>query len=112
MVFEFSVPEDQMEEYMLEATELRPHLAKIDGFISVERFASTVTPGKFVAVGYFENEDAVTEWRNTPEHRHVQGLGRKKFFSRYRLVMSEVVRDYSHQLREEAPEDSKKIHGD
>ncbi len=112
MVFEFTVPEDQMDDYLRESAELRQHLTKIDGFMSIERFASTTTPGKFVAIGYFENEQAVTQWRNLPEHRHAQALGRKRFFRGYRLVMAEAVRDYTHCLRDQAPDDSKSAHGE
>jgi heme-degrading monooxygenase HmoA len=111
MVFEFSVPEEQLDEYQRESTELRRHLADIEGFISVERFASTAAPGKFVAIGYFEDEKAVTRWRNLPQHRRAQALGRTRFFSRYRLVMAETLRDYSHELRDQSPEDSRAAHG-
>jgi heme-degrading monooxygenase HmoA len=111
MVFEFTVPEEQMDEYQRESSELRQHLAGIQGFISVERFASTATPGKFVAIGYFRDEDAVTRWRNLPQHRRAQALGRTRFFSRYRLVMAETLRDYSHELRDQSPADSRAAHG-
>jgi heme-degrading monooxygenase HmoA len=111
MVFEFTVPDDQLEEYQRESTELRRHLAGIEGFISVERFASTAAPGKFVAIGYFEDEEAVTRWRKLPQHRRAQALGRTRFFSRYRLVMAAALRDYSHELREQVPADSRDAHG-
>lgn len=111
MVFEFTVPAEQMAEYQRESAELRRHLASIDGFISVERFASSTTSGKFVAIGYFEDEEAVTRWRTLPEHRRAQGLGRTRFFSRYRLVMAQALRDYTHELREQVPADSKAAHG-
>lgn len=111
MVFEFTVPDNHMDEYQRESMEVRQHLADIEGFISVERFASTATPGNFVAIGYFEDEDAVTQWRSLPQHRRVQALGRTRLFSRYRLVMAETLRDYSHELREQAPGDSRAAHG-
>ncbi len=110
MVFEFSVREGEMDDYLRTSSMLREHLEGIEGFVSVERFASTATPGKFVAIGYFENEQAVTHWRNLPEHRRAQALGRNRFFSGYRLVMAEAIRDYSHHLREQAPEDSQRFH--
>lgn len=111
MVFEFSVPDDQMADYLSESTELRKHLSAIDGFISIERFASTVTPGRFVAIGYFANEQAVTQWRNLPQHRRAQALGRERFFSSYRLVMASVLRDYTHDRRDQVPLDSRSAHG-
>ena len=86
---------------------LADHLAQIAGFISVERFASQSKDGRFVAIGYFENEKAVAEWRNLKAHRRAQALGRSRFFTSYRLVMAQALRDYSHERRDQAPQDSK-----
>jgi heme-degrading monooxygenase HmoA len=110
MVFEFDVEPKAYEAYLKESADLRQHLAQIDGFISVERFESQVAPGRFVAIGYFETEDAVTRWRNLPAHRRAQALGRNSFFTRYRLVMAKALRDYTHDLRDSAPEDSRQAH--
>ena len=110
MVFEYSVHEEYYEEYLHEAVELRPYLKKIDGFISIERFESATSPGKFVSIGYFENEEAVTAWRNTPAHRRVQAMGRKRLFSEYRLCMGDVMRDYSMSNRQQTPNDSINAH--
>lgn len=110
MIFEFTVPDEQMEDYLQESADLREHLVAIDGFISVERFASTTVPGRFVAIGYFTDEDAVHRWRTLPEHRRAQSSGRSRFFIQYRLVMAETLRDYTHNLRDEAPEDSKLLY--
>lgn len=43
MVFEFNVAPDEYESYLKESADLRPHLAEIQGFISVERFESQTT---------------------------------------------------------------------
>lgn len=110
MIFEFTVVPERYEEYLCEAAQLREQLDKIDGFVSVERFESKATPGKFVAIGYFETEESVTQWRTLPEHRRVQALGREKWFSDYRLVMATAIRDYTGTQRDEAPEDSRRFH--
>ncbi|MBX3560206.1 MAG: antibiotic biosynthesis monooxygenase [Sphingomonas sp.] len=110
MVFEFTVEPAEYEAYLEESSALRTQLARIDGFISVERFASHSEPGRFVAIGYFRDEEAVRRWRNLPEHRRAQMLGRDRFFSEYRLVMAEALRDYSRRRRDTAPEDSNRAH--
>lgn len=113
MIFEFwfdpNAPEIY-EEYLDTSTELRTHLAEVDGFGGVERFESTSEPGKFVAIGFFADEGAVSEWRNRPEHRRVQALGRSRFFTNYRLRMAQVVRDYGPDDRDQAPADSRAAH--
>lgn len=115
MLFEFWFdPDDETtyEEYLTEAAHLKETvLPSPDGFFGIERFSSLSEPGKFISIGFFRDEDAVTAWRNTPEHRRVQALGRGKFFTNYRLRMAEVTRDYSKNDRAEAPRDSRKIHG-
>jgi len=110
MIFEFTASEKHFDEYMSEAAALRPLVSSIKGFISVERFESKTTPGKFVSIGFFEDEDAVREWRNLPEHRHAQQLGRARLFESYRLRIASVIRDYSMSDREEAPHDSRLMH--
>ena len=53
MIFEFTASGEYFDEYMHEAAALRPLLSGIRGFISVERFESKITPGKFVSIGFF-----------------------------------------------------------
>jgi heme-degrading monooxygenase HmoA len=113
MIFEFWFdPDDQtvFEEYLAEAAKLRELLPEIDGFEGIERFTSVSEPGKFVAIGFFRDEEAVAIWRNTPQHRRVQALGRQRLFTDYRLRMAEVIRDYGRDDRTEAPTDSVKFH--
>ena len=81
------------------------------GFISVERFESLTQKGKFLSLSFWENEDAVKNWRNMEEHRRVQEMGRKVVFRDYRLRVASVIRDYGMNERAEAPEDSKGRHG-
>ncbi|MCF6221422.1 MAG: antibiotic biosynthesis monooxygenase [Robiginitomaculum sp.] len=110
MLFEYNIARDHMEEYIREAADLRPYLQDIDGFISIERFESTSEPGKMLSVGFFAHEEAVIAWRNAPAHRRVQAMGRKRLFTKYRLRMAKIIRDYSEKNREQAPKDSSQHH--
>jgi heme-degrading monooxygenase HmoA len=111
MVFEFEVRPREYDAYLKASADLRSHLGRIEGFISVERFASQTTDGRFVAIGYFETEEAVAEWRNLQDHRRAQALGRSRFFTSYRLVMAQALRDYTHDRRDQVPLDSRKQMG-
>ena len=115
MLFEFWFdPGDEAtyQKYLAEAAHLKETvLPALDGFLGIERFSSLSEPGKFISVGFFRDEDAVTAWRNAAEHRRVQALGRDRFFKDYRLRMAEITRDYSKDDRAEAPSDSRTIHG-
>ncbi len=112
MIFEFWMNSDETvsDEYLTTSSELREKLTGFDGFAGVERFESCSEPGKFVAIGFFEDEAAVSRWRMTPEHRRAQVLGRSRYFTSYRLRMAELVRDYGPTDRAGAPTDSNAYH--
>ena len=110
MIFEYGVRPGREEEYRSESAELRARLRGRDGFHGVERFESCAEPGRFVAVGFFADERAVSAWRTDPEHRRVQALGRERLLTGYRLRMARVVRDYGSADRVQAPSDSRRVH--
>jgi heme-degrading monooxygenase HmoA len=111
MIFEVWPNAEHEQDYLALAAELRSLVDGIDGFISIERFESLYEPGKILSLGFFESEAALTAWRNTPEHRHAQALGREGYFCDYRLSIAEVRRRYSMHERVEAPADSRSAHG-
>jgi heme-degrading monooxygenase HmoA len=111
VIFEFWPAEAHQSEYFDLTAELRPMLQSIDGFISVERFESITTPGKFVSLSFWRDEAALTEWRRVAEHRVAQARGRGYIFTDYRLRVAEVDRDYGMHQREQAPADSRERHG-
>jgi len=85
------------------AAQLREELEKIDGFISVERFASMTHEGKLVSLSFWEDEAAVIRWRNHLNHRAAQEKGRETLFHDYRIRVAKVERDYTLKNREQAP---------
>jgi heme-degrading monooxygenase HmoA len=93
--------------YLELASDLRPLLDHIDGFISVERFQSLSNPGKLVSLSFWRDEAAVRHWRNMEEHRRAQAMGRVGVLKDYRLRIADVVRDYGMSERAEAPVDSR-----
>ncbi len=110
VIFEVEPKKGFTNSYLDHAAMLKPILEKIDGFISVERFESLAQPGKYLSLSFWRDEEAVTGWRNTPEHRHTQSMGRMQIFVYYRLRVASVVRDYGMNERAEAPNDSRKAH--
>ena len=111
VIFEVWPREGHREPYLRRAAALRDHLKDIPGFISVERFESLTEPGKLLSVSFWENEEALAHWRRLPEHRDAQGAGRDVHFADYRLRVAAVIRDYGLTEREQAPEDSRALHG-
>lgn len=110
VIFEAWVPGAAQADYLDLAADLRPLLAELDGFISIERFQSLTTPGKVLSLSFWRDEAAVAAWRNLPEHRRVQAAGRDRVFADYHLRIAAVTREYGMTARAEAPPDSRAIH--
>ena len=115
VIFEFTPAEGRFPEYMDLVAGLKADLEQADGFISLERFESITTAGKFVSLQFWRDEEAVRKWRNLQRHREAQAKGRGGIFKSYRLRIASVVRDYTLDERSQAPEDSlsfhSKVHG-
>ncbi len=110
VIFEFEPNAGKADDYMDIASQLRPIVEGIDGFISIERFESLSQPGKILSLSFWRDEEAVKEWRNIAEHRQAQRDGRNGIFSDYRLRIASVIRNYGMHDRDEVPEDSKEVH--
>ncbi len=106
VIFEVWPAEGRLEDYLGIAHDLAKELEKIDGFISVERFESIYNPGKYLALSFFRDEEAVKAWRTHAAHQIAQAKGRGGIFWNYRLRVAEVLRDYGPDERAEAPGDT------
>ncbi|HET7765219.1 MAG TPA: antibiotic biosynthesis monooxygenase [Burkholderiales bacterium] len=111
VIFEVWPADGRAGEYFDLAASLRADLEKIDGFISIERFESLTTKGKYLSLSFWRDDEAVRKWRNLESHRSAQAKGRGGVFADYRLRVASVVRDYGFKERGEAPKDSRTVHG-
>ena len=109
VIFEVIPNEGKLDPYLDMAAALKPDLETIDGFVSVERFKSLTTEGKYLSVSFWRDEGALTAWRNRPHHRTAQMAGRTEMFAGYRLRVAQVLRDYSDTERHQAPADAVEI---
>lgn len=110
VIFEVTPKDGMTEPYLDMAAEMRPLAQGIDGFISVERFQSLTTPGKYLSLSIWRDEEALNAWRCLAAHRKAQTTGRTRFFEDYRLRVAGVIRDYGMTERDQAPEDSRALH--
>ena len=70
-----------------------------------------MTPGKFLSLSFWRDEEAIRHWRNLDAHRQAQAKGRGEVFADYRLRVAAVLRDYGMNDRAGAPPDSRERHG-
>jgi len=111
VVFEVRPHPDGRQEYLDIAADLKTRLEAIDGFVSIERFQSMSDPEKILSLSFWRDEDSVASWRAVEAHRRAQSVGRERLFVEYRLRIATVVRDYGIRDREQAPADSRALHG-
>jgi heme-degrading monooxygenase HmoA len=105
VIFEVWPNSGRKQDYLDIAARLKPELEKIDGFISIERFQSLSDETKLLSLSFWRDEEAVRHWRNFPEHREAQRMGRESIFRDYRLRIVSVIRDYGMNDREQVPRD-------
>lgn len=103
VIFEVWPADGHKQTYLDLAAQLRPELDRIDGFVSIERFASLTNEGKILSLSFWRDEDAVRRWREFEAHRAAQHAGRGGVFRDYRLRVAGVLRDYGMHDRAQAP---------
>lgn len=106
VIFEVWPTESGRSEYLSIAASLREFLKDRPGFISIERFQSIAEQNKVLSLSFWENEEAIHEWRNLFEHRIAQKKGKSELFAKYRIRVVQVLRDYTESERTHAPSDS------
>ncbi len=116
VMFEVELKKEGPEAYFELALSLKGSLINIPGFISIERFQSLAEtdegkPAKILSLSFWQDEESVKLWRNQFAHTQAQALGRQHLFSDYRIRVAKVLRDYSMDEREEAPDELKQRNG-
>ena len=106
VIFESWPKPGKGEQYLDFGQKMSRLVEDFDGFISIERFESVVERGKFVALSFWRDEQAVDAFRNLSAHRGIQTRSRSTIFDNYRLRVAKVIRDYSESDRTQAPPDS------
>lgn len=74
------------------AARMRALAEGMPGFISFKTFSAE--DGERVSVIEFESEETLRAWREHPEHREAQELGRKMFYTEFQIQVSSIVRQY------------------
>lgn len=95
VIFEVEMNEGQDQRYFDLAAGLRSELEKIDGFVSVERFQSLTTQGKYLSLSIWRDEASVKAWRSHLGHQDAQRQGKSGIFKDFRIRVADVLRDYN-----------------
>ena len=94
IIFEVYPKQGKADDYFELAAELKPLLEEQPGFIAIERFQSLNDSQKYLSISSWESEEAIKNCRENIEHQQAQNAGKTSIFSKYRIRVAEVVRDY------------------
>ncbi len=92
-IFRSRLRPEHQEEYAQWASRIHDLAVKMPGFLSIKTF--TAEDGERVSLVEFASEETMRAWREQETHREAQELGRKLFYSQYRIQVCQPVRDYS-----------------
>ena len=106
VLFEVTVKDGKMEDYLKMAASLKDDLSHAEGFLRSERFSSLTVEGKRLSMSLWKDKESVARWRNRSVHRLCQKHGRIEDFADYNITVVTPVRTYTMTQREGAPEDS------
>lgn len=95
VIFEVFIARDKKDEYLKIASILKEQLINQKGFISVERFQSLVDEKKLLSLSYWEDEEAILNWKKNLDHMAAQRKGRDSIFEDYNINVTEVKRSYN-----------------
>ncbi len=83
------------EAYREMAARMRSLAKAMPGFVSFKTFSAE--DGERVSIIEFESEEALHAWREHPEHRKAQALGRNSFYSEYQIQVCSILRQHEHR---------------
>lgn len=84
-------PDVTASEYEAVGTRMVELVSQMRGFLGMDYAA---TDGGELLVARFESHEALAAWRNEPEHRAAQQLGRERFFAHYHIEVCDLAREY------------------
>jgi heme-degrading monooxygenase HmoA len=82
--------DDQYEEWSGRMDRL---VATMPGYLGHASYRDQAT-GRGVTISYFRSMADLVAWKNVPEHREAQALGRESFYTEYEIEVAEIVRHY------------------
>lgn len=106
VLFEVTPRSGCTENYLKAAATLQDELARAEGFLGSERFASLANCNKLLSKSEWRDEQCVVKWRNSLRHRLAQKQGRTDTFADYKITVATPLRRYTIDSRDAAPDDS------
>lgn len=91
VVFRSRIRGEGAEEFQRLADQMYALASSMPGFLSYKVY--TAEDGERVSIHEWETAEHLRAWREHPEHRKAQRLGRERFYSDYTLYVCEEPRE-------------------
>lgn len=78
--------------YAAMATEMETLAREQPGYLGLESVRDS--DGRGITVSYWQDDASARAWKAVARHREAQRLGQEGWYSEYRIVVAEVIRDY------------------
>jgi heme-degrading monooxygenase HmoA len=91
-IFRSRLRPEHQEAYEQTAARMNELAQTMPGFVAIKTF--TAPDGERVSIVEFESEETHNAWRQHPEHKEAQRLGRELFYSEFQLQVCKLERAY------------------
>jgi heme-degrading monooxygenase HmoA len=65
-----------------------------DGYLGIDSVRDPRS-GEGITVSYWRDDASARAWKEVAEHVQAQRIGQERWYSEYRVVVAEVIREYS-----------------
>ncbi len=106
ILFEITPKKAGLKDQFAHVEKVLPHVVRAPGFISAESFTSLVQEEKYCFLCVFESDESARQCRDATEQISEQNGRQENLFENYTITVGSVVRQYTHEDRNNAPQDS------
>lgn len=85
-----SIRTETENEYSETAQKMEELAEKVEGFLGIESARNELG----ITVSYWQNLEAIKEWKNQIDHKIAQERGKKEWYLQYKVRIAKVERDY------------------
>lgn len=90
-IFRSRLRPEHSDEYAATAERMEELARGMPGFLGIKTFAAE--DGERVSIIEFSSLETIAAWRDDPEHRAAQELGRQRLYAEYRIQTCECIRE-------------------
>ena len=82
---------NSMRAYFETAARMRDLAANKYGCVE---FTAVTEGNQEIAISYWEDQEQIKAWKQDPQHRIAQKLGRSKWYTSYQVQVVEIIHEY------------------